>query len=743
MANKIDVEVFENAAIIGDGSGTNPDWPVVGAETTALKHTPDVLELGDAADAVVEEARRILKRGAPPEAQGQTVGLVTGYVQSGKTLSFTTVCALARDNGFPLVIILAGTKTNLFDQSNERLERELRLKTRSDRKWLHIPIDLNPAASPHARIGDALADWSDPSTPDNRRQAVLIIVMKHHRHLDVLVRSLSNLNLASVPAIVIDDEGDQAGLNALASRSRESPTYRQILRLRGCLPRHTYLQYTATPQAPLLINIIDALSPSFAEVLTPGEGYTGGQVFFAAANRYIRTIPATELFTATQTLSDPPPTYRLALASFFVGVAAGFIRDSGDGNRSMMVHPHQTRVRHNEYFVWAESLKASWASVLGAPADDEHRTQVEALMRQAHADLASTVADLPPFDDVLRELPRTIRRTVIWEVNSTGGTTPTIRWRDAYAHILVGGQAMDRGFTVKGLTVTYMPRGLGEGNADTVQQRARFFGYKERYLGYCRVWLEQVVRDAFEEYVEHEENMRQRLIDHGKSGRPLREWKRAFFLDQNLRPTRKQVLTIAYRRGNHGARWVAPTRPHELQEAIDQNNVLVERILARLTFDDDPGDARRTSSQRHRVADAVPLRQTYTDLLEELRFADPVDSLQHTALLLQIARWLESHPNATCSLYVMSPDATDRYRTRTKDEEVENFFQGANPSTGPSQGSIYPGDREIHHATDLTIQVHTVDLRPHKDSEDQQVYPRVSVVAIYVPAAMGKDWLVQ
>lgn len=31
-------------------------------------------------------------------------GLVVGYVQSGKTLSFTTVIGLARDNGFPLII---------------------------------------------------------------------------------------------------------------------------------------------------------------------------------------------------------------------------------------------------------------------------------------------------------------------------------------------------------------------------------------------------------------------------------------------------------------------------------------------------------------------------------------------------------------------------------------------------------------------------------------------------------------
>lgn len=38
----------------------------------------------------------------------------------------------------------------------------------------------------------------------------------------------------------------------------------------------------------------------------------------------------------------------------------------------------------------------------------------------------------------------------------------------------MGGQKLDRGYTVKGLTVTYMPRPLGVGNADNIQQRARF-----------------------------------------------------------------------------------------------------------------------------------------------------------------------------------------------------------------------------------------------------------------------------
>ena len=61
------------------------------------------------------------------------------------------------------------------------------------------------------------------------------------------------------------------------------------------------------------------------------------------------------------------------------------------------------------------------------------------------------------------------------------GGAPSIAWSTGYAWVLVGGQLFDRGFTVEGLTVTYMPRGLGVGHADTVQQRARFFGYKRAY----------------------------------------------------------------------------------------------------------------------------------------------------------------------------------------------------------------------------------------------------------------------
>src|ERR1039457_6292235 len=49
-------------------------------------------------DPVVLEAQTILGRCAPPtDKDASATGLVVGYVQSGKTLSFTTVMSLARD----------------------------------------------------------------------------------------------------------------------------------------------------------------------------------------------------------------------------------------------------------------------------------------------------------------------------------------------------------------------------------------------------------------------------------------------------------------------------------------------------------------------------------------------------------------------------------------------------------------------------------------------------------------------
>jgi hypothetical protein len=266
----------------------------------------------------------ILSKGIPPrQIAGQETGLVIGYVQSGKTMSFEAVAALARDNAFQIVIVVAGTSNPLFDQSTGRLRRDLRLDDpRRARRWIHFanPTDDDATVQP---VRDVLDEWRDPRTPEEYKRTVLITVLKNHRRLQNVAALFSALNLRGVPVLIIDDEADQASLNTEVAQGQESTTYRRLMELRQTIPNHTYLQYTATPQAPLLISIIDSLSPNFIQLLNPGEEYVGGQDFFGDRNLpLVRVIPPGDVPTNANPLTDPPDSLLEALRIFMVGVTA-------------------------------------------------------------------------------------------------------------------------------------------------------------------------------------------------------------------------------------------------------------------------------------------------------------------------------------------------------------------------------------------------------------------------------------
>jgi Z1 domain len=690
---------------------------------------------------ITEEARTILGKCLPPKiAQGSETGLVVGYVQSGKTMSFTTVTALAKDNGYPIIVVIAGTSIPLFKQSEERLIKDLRLHQRDDRKWKHLS---KPTLSDKQSVESALLEWKDPTIKERERQTVLITVMKHHKHLSNLNKLLSSLDIRHVPVLVIDDEADQAGLNNLVNKGGQSSTYFQIVELRRLLPHHSYLQYTATPQAPLLINIIDILSPSFTQVLIPGEAYTGGKDFFKGDVPLVEVIPSDEIPSKDNVLHAPPESLLRAMRLFYLGVAVAHVEASATGskpkgNRSMMVHPSQKTMPHSEYAHWVRTVKKNWEQLINRSASDQARIELVDEFRDPYNDLARTVTDLPPFDDVVKKLPVALQKTIIKEVNSKQKDgTPQIDWRNDFSHILVGGQAMDRGFTVEGLTITYMPRTKGVGNADTVQQRARFFGYKRNYLGYCRVFIEDEVARAFVAYVDHEEDIRERLILHSKTGKPLSEWKRAFFLEKNLKATRSSVLSLSYLQSTFSDKWFNPDVPHATPEAVQVNRTSTSNFLKHLTFTSDVGHPQRTESQRHGVARGISLEKMYKELLASLRIPHPTDSQKFTGLLLQVARYLDDHKDAHCTVFHMSEG---KVRERSVDEKgkIPTLFQGAHPN---SRGLIYKGDGNIRDDDVLTIQIHNVTVL---DRDKKTVLMRdVPVIAIWVPKSMAKGWLSQ
>jgi hypothetical protein len=302
---------------------------------------------------------------------------------------------------------------------------------------------------------------------------------------------------------------------------------------------------------------------------------------------------------------------------------------------------------------------------------------------------------------------------------------------------------MDRGFTIEGLTVTYMPRGIGVGNADTVQQRARFFGYKRSYLGFCRVFLEQGTLTAFRNYVEHEEDIRGQLSEFQENGRPLNDWKRAFILDNALRPCRNNVLQFDFMRGRFSDDWVAPRVVLSAPPVVQANRDVVASFIRDLQFVDNDGHRDRTTVQRHQLCPNVALRDAIERLLVPFRITGTTDSQRHTGMLLQLSKALEDNPDEVCTVFRMSP-AARRRRGIDENGEVTNLFQGAAPvQPRERRGEIYPGDQAIREDGEVTIQIHTLDLSREEGGAQREVMRDVPVIAVWVPARLARGWLDQ
>lgn len=366
---------------------------------------------------LIESSVAILGSGIDPTVGGSSTGLIVGYVQSGKTLSFTTVIGLARDNGFPLVIVIAGNKDNLLTQSHQRLAKDLDVEGGVGLPAWIMAKNLRAQNSQYEQlIRQTIANWQDKTRDADEKPTLLLTVLKQNQRLSSITTLLNKIGMKGVPALVIDDEADQASLNTKVNQGNESTTYTRLRELRDALPSHTFLQYTATPQAPLLVNIADTLSPDFVHVLEPGDGYVGGEDFFKDNSPYVSVIPPADILPNNALPVDPPGSLLDALRLFFVGLAASII--NGGGRRSMLIHPARERVVHQEGARWATAAKDEWNSCLSAGASDPDRIDVVADFKRAYDELAKTESKLPAFHLIVDKLPRALRNTTVIEFNT-------------------------------------------------------------------------------------------------------------------------------------------------------------------------------------------------------------------------------------------------------------------------------------------------------------------------------------
>ncbi len=644
----------------------------------------------DTRDALWTAADSILAHGPTLSARSGGTGLALGYVQSGKTTAITALVAAAADSGYRVVVALLGSTNLLLQQNQSRLLGALGMDQRQDYRWVSM---TNPAGATKAK---EMANWL------SRGRTILIPVLKHAGRIDALAKMFVTADVAALPVLIVDDEADQASLNTDVNRGQESRTYEALTKLRLAAPRHLYVQFTATPYAPLLLEPDDHLRPDFIELLQPGQGYTGGREFFVDyAGVVVRPIPTLDEQRPKSLPTQLPKSLVEAFGSFVAGTALLLGRDPTATPVSMLVHSTQRNDVQSRYHFLLQRLIRRWAETAGSA------TGVHQLPEQVQTERRRiTSLGAPDLDDIafLDRVRFVLGETTLWLVNSTSDVNK-VDWRVAPVHVLVGGNKLDRGFTVEGLTVTYMNRPASD-QIDTLEQRARAFGYRSDLLPYCQFFATPRTLKVLRETVDTEYDLRANLRDWLGEGHDVSTWARevGLLLPQGTRPSRQNVLTTLTQ-FNERPGWHQLRRP-SLDQASRLDN---EKLVADLGLLTAP---RELYGRLSHPTLRLPLQDITERLLRPWSGVDVGNSpgWRHHDLLGLLERLPQQ--GRTVPLILMEhPDGGPRSREWDQELGFINLMQGSDPVRKVGE-AWYPGDRAIGGVTEdpeqVVVQVHRV-----------------------------------
>lgn len=559
-------------------------WPKY-AGHLAAKGWPDdvVANLGEAAERVVERLADPTAEAAY-QSKGLVVGYVqsgktanfTGVIAKAMDAGYRLVIVL----GGTLNLLRAQTQRRLDMElvGRENILRhteEVQSDYYTDNAWLEEKFlshggrpstlgafdiirlttranDYQPLAQ---GIGELAIEKQDPSRrlydPVNLHSSAarLMVVKKNKSVLTKLVGDLKRVGglLDEIPVLIIDDESDEASVNTAnpkkpgAERTAINAAISQLLQL---LPRAQYVGYTATPFANVFIDPgdkDDIFPRDFIISLDRPHGYMGVQDFHdldsdvppeerdvtnSQEKAHVRDIGTdltgddTEETSLREAVDMFVLTAAMKLYREATGLGYGYYR-----HHTMLVHESRLTIDHRELLA---RLRRLWLT--GGYTGPTGHARLRGLFERDLLPVSRVRADGFAIPASFDELAPYIG--IAWQ-NIGGDDRPVIVvngdqdiergeadfdgsriWK-----ILIGGQKLSRGFTVEGLTITYYRRRAG--NASTLMQMGRWFGFRKGYRDLVRLYIgrneasgnrkELDLYEAFEAICRDEEIFRDQL----------------------------------------------------------------------------------------------------------------------------------------------------------------------------------------------------------------------------------------
>ena len=650
------------------------------------------------------------------------VGLVVGKIQSGKTANVITLSALALDNDCRLIIMLLSDTTNLLDQNYNRIFASF-----NDCEGVSV--------FKQSFDGDfKIVDEDCLNKFYKRGEKIIICSLKHYSHINEIQKKIQKTGYSKDYSIFIDDEGDDISQNTSKDKfivdangklveNDRSRNNSAIVNLKKTLTKCGYISLTATPEAPILLQRFQELSPNYCVTLQPGSGYTGLITFHQADSKYVKII---DDYGCLVKENRVPDSLIDAVAFYFAGCIYRKKKKMNSKIHSMMIHPAKEIIKHDN--VMAKLKMRLFLIEKSFYRKEESGMDFLEQVKTNYKEISSEKDDID-YDDLKSIFDS-------YKISSINGDSPekdiTKLTRLFPYNILVGGDLLDRGITIPNLAVSYIIRDSKKGQIDTLLQRARWFGYKDDYIETCRVYMPYKLADKYNSIIDTEESLWDFLNECSDMDYDLHNCDFSLEINSSLlNPTSSSKASFEFGYSNISS--VKQQKIFTVNNEMNQENIILTR-----SYDWEKAHLLDYNKvQKHRYID-LSLNEINT-FIDKFHFSElkTSDSLDKSILKKLINENISKYGN-TVSLVDMRYEFHEERSVYNKNY-VRNLMQGRSEGKKEGEPGHYYGDRYLPEMKNkISLQIHHVKVKVN-DSEFYQYGDEVPMLALCMP----KDFIIK
>ena len=491
----------------------------------------------------------------------ERMGMVFGYVQSGKTAHYIGMINKAYDAGYRIVIVLSGIHNSLRSQTQSRIDEEV-LGYETSLEYIGDMTRernvIGVGVGPHNQVEtvvqsittrDEKGDVNKKTEGVSMMPPFMIVTKKNASVLRRILRFFRKNHCAEIidekkripakyPALIIDDEADQASINTNESYDEHGnvlddynpTTINGLIReLLGIFECRSYIGYTATPFANIFIPPhiddekygTDLFPRDFIYRSPRADQYVGAREFFGLGND--EDIPTMPLYRkivdgasylgkgtkSTDEVGELPKELKLAVKYFLLSTALRNCRGQSNKPNTMLVHivrfvGQQNKVKRKVQKYFDEEI-ANFVRMNAPGIEDEFKSIWEndyipttSKMRIQFSKYMSECNDVS-WDCIWTEIKRLIADKEISVYSVNGKSEDVLLYKShegkPFNVIVIGGDKLSRGLTLEGLTVSYFTR--SSNTYDTLMQMGRWFGFRPGYLDACRLFTTSTLYASF------------------------------------------------------------------------------------------------------------------------------------------------------------------------------------------------------------------------------------------------------